>query len=341
MRSGDRDQSGTDMPHTDAPAPTQDEGRESRLNRVVKARMVGALGLAVVASILCTFAARHDPFGEAWLLLVFVAFQGVSWACAIGFQPNDNELVKQFDEAVFVVCFLLLPHAGVVTVFAFGTAIGFMILRANVRSICMNSGIMALAAGSAILTASATQHVLGGSPAATLVSVFAGSIALALVNDTLLSLAFHFILGTPFWSEVVAAIRFDARRSPFLVLLGFLTGSAAQGTTWLVVLAAPLLGGLQYVLAEHMRSRRDLQRTQDLFESSVEVHGHVDAVGVEEALTTAAARLLRCGVARFSDQAPVDDQWGANLQRSDQVEKWLIVEQPTTGFPIDRQALQL
>jgi diguanylate cyclase (GGDEF)-like protein len=280
-------------------------------------------------------------FGDPWILVPFIVFEGVHWACAIGFQPNDDDLVKQFDQAVFVVAFVLLPTAGVVSTFALGVALGFVLLRADLRKILLNSGIMCAAALGGVYAANVTHDVLGHGPLALFLAVTVGSVAFTLVNDVVLATAVRWIFGTPFLSGLIADLRFDAFRVPFLIVLGFLTGSAAQSATWVVILGVPLLGGLQYVLAEHRRARRDLQRTQGLFETSVDVHGHVDAVEVEEALTNAALRLLRCAVARVSSVPPSESEWGARLQRGDGEEKWLVVAEPLTDYPLDREALQL
>jgi diguanylate cyclase (GGDEF)-like protein len=164
---------------------------------------------------------------------------------------------------------------------------------------------------------------------------------LAVVNEVLLALSFRFVGRDPFWASLWDYLRARAPRTPFLILIGFLTGFAAGEATWAVALGIPLLAGLQYVLGEHTRATRDLERTQGLFESSVEVHSHVTAVEVEDALTSAASRLLRCAKARVDDRAPAEGEWGAPMTRSDGSSKWLIVSEPTTELPLEDEAISL
>jgi diguanylate cyclase (GGDEF)-like protein len=284
------------------------------------------------------FGASHAGFGDRWLLLAFLAFQAVSLASSTLLQPSDSRFVQQFDEAVFVASALLLPPAGVVAVLGGGTALGFVSVRSP-RTICINGGIFSVAALCGVTTIHVVEQVVGGSSWATLLSVFAGSVVMAIANEALLALSFRFVLDDPFWSSFLEFLQFRVRRAPFLIAIGFLAAVASGYATWMTALAIPLLAGLQYVLGEHTRATRDLERTQGLFESSVEVHGHVDAVEVEEALTAAAARLLRCAGARVDDRPPTDEESGVPLQQSDGSTKWLIVTEPT--FPLDAEALRL
>ncbi|MEY2448849.1 MAG: hypothetical protein QOH79_2325 [Acidimicrobiaceae bacterium] len=341
MRSGDRGQSGVETPQPDASASTQDEGRDSRLTHLFRARVVGLVSLSVAVLILGSFAANHSPLGPSGLLLSFILFQAVSSALITRLQPSDSKFVQQFDEAVFVASVLLLPAGGTVAVLGVGTALGFLLQRENPRSICMNGAILTVAALCGVSLVQAVEHAIGAGPAASLLAVVVGSITMAVVNETLLAATFRFVLDDPFWSSVTEFLRFRVRRAPFLIVIGYLAGLASGYATWAVALGVPLLGGLQYVLGEHTRATRDLQRTQGLFESSVEVHGHVDAVEVEDALTAAAARLLRCTTARVDDHAPVDGEWGAPLQGSDGAVKWLIVAGPTSRVALDAEAIRL
>ena len=341
MRSGARQPSGTTPPPSDAPEVTPDEGRDSRQTHLLRARLVATLDLAIVVAIFIGYRAAAAPFGTAWLLASFVVFQAISWAVSSKLQPSDSKFVQQFDEAVFVASWILLPPAGVVLVLGCGTALGLLFLRTFPRTICINGCILTMAALSGVTAARCAQQVLGAAPWALFISACLGSIVLAVANEALLALSFRFVLDDPFWSSVTEFLRFRVRRAPFLIAIGFLAGTAATYATWIAALAVPLLGGLQYVLAEHTRARRDLERTQGLFESSVDVHGHVDGLEVEGALTSAAARLLRCTVARVSDQPPDEGEWGAPMHVSEGPSKWLIVADPTSRLPLDDEALRL
>jgi hypothetical protein len=55
--------------------------------------------------------------------------------------------------------------------------------------------------------------------------------------------------------------------APFMIMIGLLAGMAGRHTVLAAAIAAPLLGGLQYVLAGHTRATRDRERTQGLFEA--------------------------------------------------------------------------
>src|SRR4051812_14098433 len=97
VRSGDRVESGTPDPPPAAPAP-QTDGRTPRLTQSTRVVLVGAFGFALLCASLGAFAMSGSRFGDPWVLAPFVAFEGIHWACAIGFQPNDDDLVKQFDQ---------------------------------------------------------------------------------------------------------------------------------------------------------------------------------------------------------------------------------------------------
>ena len=275
------------------------------------------------------------------MLIPFVAVQAVSWAVAIYLQPHDSKFVQQFDEAVFVAGVLLLPPAGVVVVLGCGTALGWLLRTRRPRTIFLNGGILSVSALCAVGAVLALEAGLGTAPWAVLVALLAGTIALAVVNEALCSAACRYMVDEPFWPTLLEFLRFRSRMAPFMIMIGLLAGMAGRHTILAAAIAAPLLGGLQYVLAGHTRATRDRERTQGLFESSVEVHGHVDAIEVESALSSAAASLLRCTVARVDTQPAVDEEWGAPIHQANGSTKWLIVAEPTNRLPLDPEALRL
>ena len=328
------------MPHPDAPASTPDEGRDSKPTHVPATRISGAVGLMSALVIFAMIWRRGHPVGPLELLLPFLVFQAVSWAAAFKLQPSDSQFVQQFDEAVFVAAVLVLPPAGVVTVLGVGTALGLIALRSWPRTVCLNGGMLT----AATLAGVAVRESLPFAAAATglqFLAVAIGAVAMAVVNEGLLAAYYRFALHDRFWSALVELLRFRVRRAPFLMAIGALAGAAAGYASWTILLAVPLLGGLQYVLAEHTRATRDSERALGLFESSVEVHGNVDAVEVESALVSATARLVRCAVARVDEEPPSDGEWGAPMQRTDGSTKWLIVAEPTSRLPLDAEALRL
>jgi diguanylate cyclase (GGDEF)-like protein len=330
-----------ETPQPDAPEAAQDEGRDSRQSRLDRKGIMGALGLIASIVIFAEFGVHDSPFGDVNLLVAFLLFQGVSWAVAIHLQPSDSKFVQQFDEAVFVAGVLLLPPAGVVMVLGCGTALGWAIQRLKLRTILTNGGIMTVSALTAVGAVRLVDLAVGDAAWAVVVGLLVGTFVLAVVNEALCALGCRFMVDDPFWSAFVEFLRFRARLAPFLVMIGLLAGIAGRHLNAAAALAVPLLYGLQYVLAEHTRATRDRERTQGLFESSVDVHGHVDAVEVERELCTAARRLLRCTVVRVDDQPPADEEWGAPLRGTDGSSKWLVVAEPTNRLPLDPEALRL
>lgn len=339
MRSGDRDSSGTAEAQTDAPI-VPDEGRDARPTHINTTRFCGALGLVATAVIFAVIEAKGLPFGPLQLLFPFLLFQAASWAAAWKMQPSDSQFVQQFDEAVFVAAVLVLPPAGVIGVLGIGTALGLIALRSWPRTVCLNGGVLTVATLLGVCVAH-TIPIDTSTTAGEVVAVVLATIVMAVANEGLLAVYFRVALHEPLWSGLVELLRFRARRAPFLMAIGFLAGAAAEFSPWITLMAVPLLGGLQYVLAEHTRATRDRERAQGLFESSVEVHGNVDAVVVESALIEATARLVRCAVARVDDVPPSDGEWGAPMQRSDGSQRWLIVADPTSRLPLDDEALGL
>ena len=341
MRSGDRQQSGTIPSLPDAPEPTQDDGRDSRQSSLARKRIMGGVGLVVATAVFSTFVAHHSSFGDARLVVPFLVFEAISWALAIRLQPHDSKFVQQFDEAVFVAGALLLPSAGVVLVLGCGAAIGWALCRLKLRTVLTNGGIMTVAALSGVEVVSTLDRIIGDAGWAVVVALLAGTVVLAVVNEALCALGCRFMVDDPFWSAFSEFLRFRARTAPFLVMIGLLAGVAGRQAPIATALGVPLLFGLQYVLAGHTRATRDRERTQGLFESSVDVHAHVDAVAVEAALSTAARRLLRCTLVRVDSEPPKEEEWGAQLRSAEGANRWLIVAEPTNRLPLDPEALRL
>jgi diguanylate cyclase (GGDEF)-like protein len=278
--------------------------------------------------------------GSVEVIATLAFVQAASWAAASRLQPNDNAAVMQFDEALFICGVLLLPPAGVVLALTLGTIVGTASDRYPARMVAFNSANLMVACGAG----AAVTHLLSPtlSPdARTLFALLVGATTMAVVNEGLLATYFRVALGRVFIGSLWELVVTRARRAPFLILIGFLAGFAAFEITWMALLALPLLGGMQYVLAEHARANRDRERAQGLFKSSVEVHASVDQLEVERALTGAATRLLRCDVARVDDAPPSSGEWGGLLRRSDDSAAWLIVSEPLTKEPLDEEAIGL
>ena len=343
MRSGDRNQGGTDTPQPDAPAPTQDapDGRDFRRTKVRRSRIASFAGFLVLSAVFGDMVISEARVGPIPLLLAFLAFQAASWAVAFRLQPSDLQAIEQFDEAVFVAAMLLLPGGGVVAVIGLGTALGVLAMWTWPRMAFLNGGILTVSAVAGVAAFHNLEPRLGPGVAGLSGAVFVGTVVMAIVNEALLASYYRFAMQDPFVSGFVELLRARARRAPLLLVVGFLAGAAGHFSTWFVVLAVPLLAGSQWVLVEHMRATRDRERTQGLFESSVEIHGFVDAIEVEGALMAATARLLRCTEVRVDSCPALEGEWGAPISGADGVDQWLVVGQPATRLPLDDEALRL
>ncbi|HEY2812470.1 MAG TPA: bifunctional diguanylate cyclase/phosphodiesterase [Acidimicrobiales bacterium] len=319
-------------------------GRDNQPEQVLYSRLF-ILALNVVAIGLLLFAAvgRGDAsVGPAYLLVPFVLFQALGWAAAYLLQPPDSTCVEMFDDAVFVAAVLLLPPAGVVITLGLGTVIGLVVLRTKPRAVFLNGGVMTLASLAGIVVAhSIAPDVQSAHPLVLLVSVTAGTLTLAVVNVIVLTGYFRIVLGDPYVSTVVELLPTRVRRTPFLVPIGFLAGVAGLWSPCAALLGVPVLIGLQIFLGQHTRATRDRERTQGLFEASVEIHSFVESSGVAHALTTTTARLLRCETARIDVEAPGESEWGAPITRSDDRHEWLVVSNPVSHLALDAEALGL
>jgi len=341
VRSGDRQSNGDATTHPNAPEPQMDSGRDSRKTKLFRSRIVGLVGFSLCIVTFGVLVAGGASFGQPYLLASFAVFQAASWAASIRWQPSDSKLVLQFDEAVFVAGLLLLPPAGVVFVFGIGTAVGWLLGGTRPRTIFFNGGVFTTAALCAVGSALGIEHIAGDSAWVLGPAILVATLVLAVVNDALVALAYRFMVDEPFFSAVGEFLRLRLRSAPILIFIGLLAGIAGNQALAAAALAIPLLAGLQFVVAEHTRATRDRERTQGLFESSVEVHAHVDALAVESALSTAARRLLRCTVGRVDVRPPADHEWGTQLRSGDASERWLIVADPTNRLPLDPEAINL
>src|SRR5438270_2103616 len=228
VRSGDRQQSGTTPPQPDAPELTHDEGRDSRLAHLMKARMLSAACIGSALMVFGGFSSGHSQFGDARALAAFVVIQAVSLSIALRLQPSDSRLVQQFDEAVFVASVLLLPPAGVVLVLGGGTALGNLLSRAVPRAIAINGGVFTVSALAGVMAVRTVENLSGTGPWSLLASSVAGCVVFAISVDGLLALGLRFVFDDHAWAAFMEQQRARVRRAPFLVLLGFLAGVSAK-----------------------------------------------------------------------------------------------------------------
>jgi diguanylate cyclase (GGDEF)-like protein len=120
-----------------------------------------------------------------------------------------------------------------------------------------------------------------------------------------------------------------------------LLGLACRATPWALAFAIPPLAAFQLVLSEHLKARRDRERTLGLFTAATEAHASVRLDEVEEAFTQAAARLLRCGSAQIVTRPPEPSEWGVRLAVGGPDEQWLVVADRHSDEPLDADDVAL
>jgi diguanylate cyclase (GGDEF)-like protein len=340
---GNQDGGETSIVSPVAPEPDDavEEPRENRQSQILHTRIQGAIGVAVCLFVFGAIWRNDLPLGAPGMLVVFIIFQALSWASAYRMQPSDSQYVQQFDEAVFVVGTMLLAPAGVVLTFGVGTAIGLALLRTWPRTIFLNSGVLTVAALAGVTTTRLLSPDTHDANLRLFGALLVGTIVLAVVNEALLAVYLRLARRDPLVPTIVEMVGARATRAPFIFAIGFLAGVAGGVAPWMALIAVPLLISLQYVLAEHTRATRDRERTQGLFEASVEIHSYVEADEVERAVLATTARLLRCGQARIDREKPGVDEWGAPISRSDDESEWLIVSEPVSRLPLDAEAFGL
>jgi diguanylate cyclase (GGDEF)-like protein len=304
------------------------------------APLPGAIGLVASLAVFGTMWVRGVDLAPLAGLAAFLLFQAVSWAAAYRLQPSDSQVVEQFDEAVFVAGVMLLAPASVVITLGVGTALGLVLLRTRPAAVFLNCGIQTVAALSGVAVVELLTGRVSGT-AGTFFTAAIGAAVLAVVTDILGSLYLSVGHGESFVAAFTELGHLRLKRAPFLVFIGFLAGVAGVHAYWMALLAVPLLFGLQVVLGEETRANRDRERTQGLFEASVEIHSFVEASDVERALLSQAARLLRCDQARIDADPPREGEWGAPITRSDEQRQWLIVSDPVLHLPLDGEAIGL
>ena len=212
MRAGRDDNGGQTAPPSDVapeivPEPLE-AGRDHRESLMFHSRVAGGLGLAVCVLVFGEVWIKGYVLGPRVVLLVFLAFQAVSWAAAYRLQPSDSQFVQQFDEAVFVAGVMLLEPSGVVLTLGLGTALGLVLLRTWPRAICLNGGVLTVASLLGVLTVSRISPDMHTASVRLLIAVVVGTVVLAVVNETLLALYFHVALRDPFASGLSELLLF-------------------------------------------------------------------------------------------------------------------------------------
>jgi diguanylate cyclase (GGDEF)-like protein len=337
--SAHREDSGNTDP--DLAAPESEHPRQV-ISRLTRSRLTcstfGVLGAVLVGSVW----AQHNTFGSPMTCAVFIAVQATAWALSSVLQPSDDHQVWQFDEVLFVVAAFLLPPAGVLLVFLVGTAAGQVINRDPPRVACFNGGQMTLAAAAGLLLAGLVRPLDQAVMTRSVLAAFLAGAAFIVSNNLSNAAYCRVVDRQPFFTTVVESLRFNLRRAAFVIPVAALAGVAAASTASGVALLGLLpIAGMLYAMGEHLRARRDRERTQGLFESSIEIHGSVRVGEVELAIRDAAMRLLRCREAEILGRSPIDGEWGAQLAVNGSTEMWVVVRSPITAQPLTDEALRL
>jgi diguanylate cyclase (GGDEF)-like protein len=305
--------------------------RTARMRLLTAGVSVAAVAAAAIVG---AFDARIDPLG---LLAAFVIAEAVSWGSTFLLQPKGESEVWQLDEAIFVCALVLLPPLGVVLVFALGVALGLIIARHRLVMVVYSAAMMTVAAAAGVGAAALVGPVQADSELTLrlVAALYVGALTLALVNELLMAVWSRVVDDRRFWSELATNVRFRIRWSPWIASGGVLTAVAGLSASWAVLLAIPPLAAAQVVLSEHLKARRDRERTLGLFTAATEAHASVRTEEVEEAFTGAAARLLRCGAAEITDHPPAGDEWGVPLLIGGPREQWLVIRDRHSDEPLD------
>lgn len=293
--------------------------------------VVTVAAIAVVAGV-AMVDRSIDPLA---LLVVFVAAEALSWGATFLLQPKGESDLWQLDEAIFVCALLLQPPLGVVLVFALGVSIGLLVARHRMVMLIFSGAMMTLAAAAGMGAARLVSPFDGPVTVRLVAALFVGALTLALANEVLMAVWARVADNRRFRSELAANVRFRARWSPWIASGGVLAALAGRSTPWALLLALPPIAAFQVVLSEHLKARRDRERTLGLFTAATEAHASVRTEEVEEAFTRAAARLLRCGAAEITASPPGPDDWGVPLMVGGADDQWLVVRERHSGEPLD------
>jgi diguanylate cyclase (GGDEF)-like protein len=296
--------------------------------------------IAAAGGLVLTFALDGEV-GPVSVVASITIAQAVAWAASYWLQPKGEAEIWLLDEAIFVAAALMLPPAGVVLVFAVGVPLGVLIGRARLVHVVFNGAQMAIAA---MLGVGAARLIGEFGPTLQVLDVaaaLAGACVLILTNEVLLAVLFRVGSGRPITPMVLSSLKFRGGRSAAVAAIGVVAGVAGGTSAWAAVFAVPPLAAMEVVLAEHLLAKRDRERTDGLFKTAIEAHASVQTSEVRDALTKAAARLLRCGDATLDDRPPGDDEWGVRLQLGGDDAQWLIVRDRHSDEDMDEHDVQL
>ena len=326
---------GTPAP-ADRPDAEPDKAGASQRMRWVTTAVTGA-ALATLAGFAWADPSL-DPIGVVVALAVVEAF---SWGATLLLQPKGESDLWQLDEAIFVCALVLVAPLGVLATFAVGVPLGLLVARHRPVMLIYSGAMMTVAAAAGFGAARLVSPLDADVGPRLILAMLVGGSALALGNEVLMAVWSRVVSRRPFWSELLANLRFRFKWSPWITSGGVLLGLACRSTPWALAFAIPPLAAFQLVLSEHLKARRDRERTLGLFSAANEAHASVRTGDVEEAFTQAAARLLRCGSAQIVARPPEPGEWGVSLAVGGAGEQWLVVADRHSDEPLDQDDLAL
>jgi diguanylate cyclase (GGDEF)-like protein len=328
-----------------------DEAQRDRViaRREPPARLAGDRRMRAVTTAV-TIAALAVLAGFGWadptiepigMVAALVIAEALSWGATLLLQPKGESDLWQLDEAIFCCALVMVSPLGLLATFAVGVPLGLIVARHRPVMLIYSGAMMTLAAAAGYGAARLVSPIDDAVDLRLVVAMLVGGSVLALTNELLMALWSSVVDRRPFGSELAANLRFRFRWSPWISSGGVLLGLACRATPWALAFAIPPLAAFQLVLSEHLKARRDRERTLGLFTAATEAHASVRLEEVEEAFTQAAARLLRCGSATIVTRPPEGSEWGVRLSVGGPDEQWLVVANRHSDEPLDADDMAL
>jgi diguanylate cyclase (GGDEF)-like protein len=279
-----------------------------------------------------------DPVG---MVVALVLAEALSWGATFLLQPKGESDLWQLDEAIFCCALVIVSPLGLLLTFAVGVPLGLLVARHRPVMLIYSGAMMTIAAAAGYGAARLVSPVGAAVDVRLVLAMLIGGSVLALTNEILMALWSMVVNRRTFGAELVANLRFRFRWSPWISCGGVLLGLACRATPWALAFAIPPLAAFQLVLSEHLKARRDRERTLGLFTAATEAHASVRLEEVEEAFTQAAARLLRCGSAEIVTRPPHGSERGVRLSYGGAEEHWLVVSDRHSDEPLDADDMAL
>jgi diguanylate cyclase (GGDEF)-like protein len=304
-------------------------------------RVLTAAVTAAALAVIGGFALADPELDPIGMVAALVAVEALSWGSTLLLQPKGESDLWQLDEAIFCAALVIVSPLGLLVTFAVGVPLGLLVARHRPAMLVYSGAMMTLSAAAGYGAARLVSPIDDTVDVRLVVAMLVGGSVLALTNELLMALWSSVVNRKPFATELAANLRFRFRWSPWISSGGVLLGLACRATPWALAFALPPLAAFQLVLTEHLKARRDRERTLGLFTAATEAHASVRLEEVEEAFTQAAARLLRCGSAEIVTRPPHESEWGVRLSVGGPDDQWLVVADRHSDEPLDADDVAL